>query len=280
MKKMEKYKGKKIKIYSFALGGYKQPQQLFALAYILSLGYHLDVVINIDGFNEVALSYAENYKSGVSTYYPRNWSLYSQQYFDKNTVALINTIEELKLQKQFISRFPPILSYLPTRIIDHFINQKQLNLQEKIQLSEKPDNTKGPEPYMMKSEKAITQNIIDVWKNSSLQMARLSQANNIDYYEFLQPNQYLPGSKEFTQEEKNKFIKKNHIYSLPTKNLYPKLIESAKELAKKETINIVDLTQVFKSEKETIYEDDCCHYNKRGNSILTKYISQYLDENE
>ena len=35
--------------------GYKQPQQALLLAYLLSLGQTFDLVVNIDGFNEVAL---------------------------------------------------------------------------------------------------------------------------------------------------------------------------------------------------------------------------------
>src|SRR5689334_10963828 len=35
--------------------GYKQPQQLLVLAYFLSIGQRFDLVINIDGFNEVTL---------------------------------------------------------------------------------------------------------------------------------------------------------------------------------------------------------------------------------
>ncbi|MGE0393933.1 MAG: hypothetical protein AB7P67_10230, partial [Vicinamibacterales bacterium] len=35
--------------------GYKQPQQLLTLAYFLSAGQPFDLVVNIDGFNEVAL---------------------------------------------------------------------------------------------------------------------------------------------------------------------------------------------------------------------------------
>lgn len=40
--------------------GYKQPEQLLVLAYLLSLGQQFDLVINIDGFNEVALGTYNN----------------------------------------------------------------------------------------------------------------------------------------------------------------------------------------------------------------------------
>lgn len=46
-----------LRILNLAQGGFKQPQQLHTLAYFLALGQHFDFVINVDGFNEVALSY-------------------------------------------------------------------------------------------------------------------------------------------------------------------------------------------------------------------------------
>ncbi len=64
------FKDKDIEIVRLALGAYKQPQQLLALTYLLSLGAHFDVVINLDGFNEVALPSAENIPNKVSPFFP------------------------------------------------------------------------------------------------------------------------------------------------------------------------------------------------------------------
>ena len=62
-----------IVIRSFALGRYKQPQQLEALAYLLALGEQFDVVINIDGFNDIVVPYLQNIPQGVTPVYPANW---------------------------------------------------------------------------------------------------------------------------------------------------------------------------------------------------------------
>ena len=47
--------GKKIVVINLGLAGYKQPQQLMTLNYLLALGAEFDIVIALDGFNEVAL---------------------------------------------------------------------------------------------------------------------------------------------------------------------------------------------------------------------------------
>jgi hypothetical protein len=75
LERLDRFRGKEIVILSLATGGYKQPQQLMALTYLLALGAHFDLVINVDGFNEVALPAAENVPQGYSPYYPRGWQL-------------------------------------------------------------------------------------------------------------------------------------------------------------------------------------------------------------
>ncbi|NES06707.1 MAG: hypothetical protein F6K22_30145, partial [Okeania sp. SIO2F4] len=56
LKQIPEFKDKEFIILSFATGGYKQPQQLILLNYFLSIGQEFDMLINIDGFNEVILA--------------------------------------------------------------------------------------------------------------------------------------------------------------------------------------------------------------------------------
>ena len=55
-----------IEIIPLALSGYKQPQQLLVLNYVHSLGAEFDAVINIDGYNEIALH--RTGKTGAATF--------------------------------------------------------------------------------------------------------------------------------------------------------------------------------------------------------------------
>ena len=54
--KLPQFYGKSFVVVRTALGGTKQPQQLMALNYLLALRGHFDMVINLDGFNEIALA--------------------------------------------------------------------------------------------------------------------------------------------------------------------------------------------------------------------------------
>ncbi|MEM8993408.1 MAG: hypothetical protein AAGF23_01325, partial [Acidobacteriota bacterium] len=72
---IDRFAGRRVVLLNLAAGGYKQPQQLQALTYLLSLGGHVDVAINLDGFNEVALVRPENVELGTHPSFPRSWRL-------------------------------------------------------------------------------------------------------------------------------------------------------------------------------------------------------------
>jgi hypothetical protein len=61
---------RRVRIQNLAQHGFKQPQQLMALTFALTLGARFDLVVNLDGFNEVALAEV-NVLDGVHPAYPR-----------------------------------------------------------------------------------------------------------------------------------------------------------------------------------------------------------------
>ena len=60
------FRGKEIELVCFAMGGFKQPQQLMVLNYFLVLGAEFDGWINLDGFNEIVLPLSDNLPAGVA----------------------------------------------------------------------------------------------------------------------------------------------------------------------------------------------------------------------
>lgn len=84
-------------------GGWKQPQQLLALNYFLSLGQRFDVIVNLDGFNEIALGY-HNHLSGIDYSLPSAHVLLplvrladvSTQY-DEYLVPMVNAMKSHRL---------------------------------------------------------------------------------------------------------------------------------------------------------------------------------------
>jgi hypothetical protein len=82
-----------------AIGGYKQPQQLMALNYFTALGGEFDVLVNVDGFNEVALPPLENIPQ-TNPFCPRQWHLRMRMVPNQEFLATVGKIRFLDALRQ------------------------------------------------------------------------------------------------------------------------------------------------------------------------------------
>ena len=286
LKNSSVYEGRQLELVCLAVDGFKQPQQLIALAYLLSIGSEFDMIINLDGFNEVVLPMIENRPAGVYPFYPRAWHLYARSGFDLE-VAL--RVVELQRIKERIARLRRLMSRPPFRwsvfcltlwdILDRRtriqLQSVDARLRRALHQSGRPLRESGS------SEKDETlpeffQSLVRIWSRCSLAMAQLCQANGTEYFHFLQPNQYYVGSKNLTLEEREVAFVEGKS---PTKGAvaiaYPLLVEGGRLLAGR-GIHFCDLTQIFHEESRTIYRDNCCHVNKLGNTILATEVVRFI----
>lgn len=217
-------KDKKIIVHTVAVGGYKQPQQLIALSYFLSLGTHFDLILNIDGFNEVALPESENITKKVNPFFPRMWWMRVGRIDDPEMLVSLAKIELVKEQRkdtaQLFSAFPvrySVISNLFWLLYDQHAELKAKKMEEGFTLSKIKEGKKlryvatGP-AFSYKNEVELYHDLARVWSSSSLQMHYLSRANNIDYFHFLQPNQYVKDSKPMLEEERKKAWRDGQAY--------------------------------------------------------------------
>jgi hypothetical protein len=277
------WKDKKIVVLNFSMPGFKQPQQLITLSYWIAMGQHFDLVLNVDGFNEVVTSF-KNWDSGVEPSYPAD-SLWGEwgRHLDRAASTGRDQSPELHLaawykQEQrnwhsksercklascyWISEF--IKKIYSFRIRE--IENRVLPVEQKISLF----------PTTLSSNIGKNFNIHEYtasyWQNSSKAMAALSRDNQALYLHVLQPNQWWK-----TASGEYRPLDQNHIYKwvIPLINDgYPILLKKMNSL-KNDGIDTLDVTQVFhnKSLRE-FYIDDCCHYTDLGNQIIISEIAK------
>ena len=114
------------------------------------------------------------------------------------------------------------------------------------------------------------------WMRSSKQIAQLSHSAGIEYFHFLQPNQYDEGSKVLTEAEKNiAFESGPFAYKDAARAGYPLLREQGLILSD-ERVNFIDLSFLFKDEERTVYNDKCCHFNQLGYDIIADRICREI----
>lgn len=275
-------KGINAKILTFAMGGYKQPQQLMTLAYLLSHGAQIDVVLNIDGFNEVALPQAENLPKGVNPFYPRDWYFRTVQINDQNSLRLMGKVLSWKDERQqwasWFQKVPrlSIICNIIWKTRDSVLEKKIWDTINRIRLSKPALENRflitGPDMGIHSEDELYTK-IAEHWQSCSFLMNAVCDSRDIDYIHMLQPNQYFERGKVLTKEEHTLAYRENHPYRPGVVKGYPKLIEKSVDLIE-QGINFHDLTMIYYDTKKTIYKDDCCHPNEFGYSIVSEYIAE------
>ncbi len=276
------FPGKRIELVGLALGGYKQPQQLMALAWMLSLGAHFDVVVNVDGFNEVVLPYAENDPVGVHAAYPRSWHLYQSAALDVAQIAYVTESRDL-LEEQsrwrrllgtgLVSRSAFVLQALDR--IDAGLAQQIADRDAAFRdsLNEAGLGFQATGPFVpYENEAALLAELVEIWKASSLQMHVLAGGSGGQYFHFLQPNQWVRNAKPLSGIERSQLrVKGRFVPRDVVPRAYPRLGRAGTEL-RIQGVAFASLVRLFQREGRTVYRDTCCHFNELGVDAIVQSI--------
>ena len=278
-----------IYVLNMAKGGYKQPQQLFAFQQMLMLGVPFDVVVNLDGFNELAVSSAD----AMDGYHP----LFPQRTRMATTLALgsdsfspqeIEVTADLLRQKREYRRLEQSLDRSPwggLELVRAFRGRQVLAARTRLVVLEEElrrlaGETRGSD-FSDLQDPCLGQGLrcmglsAKIWKRSSQAMAATADRFGVQYLHLLQPNQYVEGSKPLSEEEKELFYDPNRRWSQAVIRGYALLQKEGRAL-KRRGVDFHDLTQVFVDHPETLYRDACCHFNPRGNQLLGRAVADLL----
>lgn len=285
LKEFPAFADKDIRIWRGCSGGYKQPQQLIILNMLLAMGAEFDAVINLDGFNDLILPVAENWPSSINPYYPRRWDLLMAGVLNKELLTMIGEKEYLTKQRtHWLKWFNlPLVNYSPIgnwiwNLRDRSLSSRIGDLSLKIETYDLKDvaySAKGPKAQFDELEQGLDE-MAHFWKTCSEQMQALCDQRGAQYFHFLQPNQYMPNSKPFSDEEKERFTN-NFVFKGPTTKGYPLLVRFGREL-QESGMNFYDLTTLFQEEERTVYVDDCCHFNELGQMLLAQKMADIIGQ--
>ncbi|MFM7864770.1 MAG: hypothetical protein ACKPHU_11195, partial [Planctomycetaceae bacterium] len=91
----------------------------------------------------------------------------------------------------------------------------------------------------------------------------------------LQPNQYVPDSKPFTEYELERCVADGQELQTVTAAAYAEL-RAAGAKAKEQGLSFSDQTGLFREVTDTLYVDPWCHFNRLGNELLAKAVAGEL----
>ena len=292
-KKLQSYPefaDREIVILNFGNGGYKQPQQLLILNYFLALGQELDLVINIDGFNEVALSNLNN-KAQIELGMPSVQHIQPLASLATNVspeamsaiVQINDNKKQLtagidKLQTCQIALCHAVTSLRVKQLVNNY-QQAIVKYDAQVKQSNADAANSGivyiPKADSVLPDAAAYDKMASMWYESSIGMNQILSSRNIKYFHFIQPNQYYPTKRAFTAKEKEIAINKESPYIEGVKKGYPVLLSKVDDL-QKARVNVFSAVNILDNTKETVYKDACCHYNSVGEEVLANYVSSSI----
>lgn len=252
-------------VFGLALGGAKQPMQLQGVNALLSMGYEFDAIVNIAGWNEIALGAVENFNGGMPVLYPRG-----------HVDRII--LEQRSLLNDGISErckaFDKPLGWHPAYILYSYSCIKRM----RSQISSKQDYQNVLTRLNLSASSEPKHDRLDAalraWAKSSINLSAISRVNGIQYLEVIQPSLNHSQSKlHLTDEEaayqcrnkKNEIADSvNAIFSTDLRSHFPR-----------DLISVLDLRFIFASsnDKEFI---DCVHLSESGNQKVVDRVVREL----
>lgn len=291
IKKLEKLGiNKHIKLVNLASFGYKQPQQLNILQYAIIEGMKPDLVINIDGFNEIALGHSNYSLYSINPIYPSGHHLFSSIFelseglgFRQNIIKLL--ADKYSLNKMELYAYRNLLNLSDSNIIRiilltvyDYMKVKEVEIEQAISLqaSKSPDMAKHFYKSVYQSDKQIHSSceyLVSVWKNSINLIDDMCNGIGCFFLEVAQPTFSYKYSKNFlTPNEKNSFSHGTWDHGI--KSCYG-ILEKEIHVMEKEGLNTLNLIRIFKSINSDIFVDQV-HFNENGYDIFSNQIIDYL----
>lgn len=269
----------------FSQSGYKQPQLAQVLGFFLSIGQPLDLVVNIDGFNDVALG-------GVNDARGLDVSMPSAQHVE-GLVNVVNqsTLTPAKLEslaaivrdRRRLADLDGTMRRNRSAAIDLVLSAysrrvRTRYVQELARYDSLPSNPSTNSliqltpPVASRDRERLFTDIAALWARSSMLMRDMLVPRGAAYVHILQPNQYAT-ERRFTAAEAAIALNDVSPYKSNVEQGYPVLQAAARTSLLTNGVSFFDATHVLDSEPSAVYIDDCCHYNLRGNRLLADFVA-------
>jgi hypothetical protein len=289
LKRDERFRDRPLRVLRYARASFKQPQQINSLVYLLACGFQPDAVINLDGFNEVAVANSNDHFE-VNPLQPSvsQWGPYVGNVLDnEELMAGMMDLRILRLGNDALAQRALDSRLLWSSLVGNLFlgrlrsgrakqSQMQADLVGQVAGTKTTKNSKLHQnpvvrgPLWQRGLESVMDMCVNCWKQSSISMDAICKRRSIFYLHVLQPTLHSEGAKVATEEELSTG-KATEQWMQAAQVGYPKLKLAGKELLS-EGVEFLDASLVFADVSETLYYDPC-HFSKRGQAILAESIA-------
>ena len=273
-----------IEVLNHGRGSFKQPQQQMLFSWLLALGIEPDVLINVDGFNEVALG-NHNASLGLHPLYP-HWTRWGHLAgIGANDPVSMDLAQEVWLRQRSATRLLQRTldgGWHRSALAGRFVASRLYGLRrewgdfqrrylERISGERADAPVRGPAAPRGTGQSLAV--IAHAWQRSSRAMQAACDDLGITYLHVLQPTLHDAGSKPLTAEE----VRTGGAPEAWVEGVvegYPLLRAAGAEL-RAQGVHFADLSGVFAEVTEPLYFD-ACHVFAEGSELFAERIAEEL----
>ena len=274
----------RVRILSFSLGGWKQPQIFYLLVQSLN---QLDLAMVVDGLNEIdPLSEQEAMKWPVVFPDETVYAALAGSSFSHDKLLAIGRIASLgENARSWTAVFDrPVLrnSLLAHAIwrarIIHLLSEIGEWRAQLAKGSEDASLYTAFRPNSPEEAKADIERYFQLYERLSRWQAQIARSEGLPLVHFLQPNQYVAHSKPYSTEEREKYLTWGKLRTSFVTARYQRLSRIFENL-RSSGLHAYSLVDAFRDVQDTVYLDDCCHFNPSGLEYLAKRIVELIRVN-
>ncbi|MFT5287601.1 MAG: hypothetical protein ACI8TQ_003789 [Planctomycetota bacterium] len=263
---------------------FKQPQQVMLLAYFFALGLRPDVVVNLDGFNEVGIGLL-NPELGVHPLFPSqtHWSqLLGLNDRSRKRASLFEDVVLIRARARETARIADSANLHASAILGRVIRfSAEASIRRWTQATGRFANSEETSLSNPVSNGLLTELneqerlalIVDSWVESSSSLNAMCRERGIVYLHVLQPTLHDEGSKKLTEVELEEGAAHPTI-ERGVRTGYP-LMRAAIPRLTDRGVTFLDASNLFRDIEERVYYD-LCHFNRPGTEILGEAIGRAL----
>ena len=266
-------------VLNMARGVYKQPQQVMVAANTLLLGGHFDIIVNLDGYNEIAPTHRAR-QWGEQPFFPENWNtLASLTALEAQRAARYGILREELQELRRSAETHPLRYTAFYGIINHYRAQRiegQISQGSPSRSGYRLEQ-RGPR-RVFRTDAEFNREAGRVWYRGALLLGEMASLTGAEYYHFLQPNQYVPPPprKLPTDAALACCYAAGGWREAAYREIYPEVVRFGEKLTGRR-VNYFDLSRIFRGNAERVYQDKCCHLNERGNEMLAAALVERLE---
>ena len=254
-------------VVDLAIGQGRQPQQLMSAINLLAHGGHFDVVVNLDGLDD------------MSPLDPDELLAFAPEVIGGTAAAMERYVAATALREERRRVLRTAQGWLGFSAAFGLALRSRLDgLESDIReygaaAGKRPDLRQNGREALTPREALFA--AARLWYRSSVLTGRLAQAAGADYYHFLQPSRYVSGSERPTIEESADVLAPDLSREARYAAMHPVLVQLGREMTRQGT-TFVDLTSALRVSDETLYAG-AMHLSHRGNALLAQRIATHIE---